>query len=184
MAKIYSRNHLSNSPDSLKNLSALFGPSDDIRLQAVDCLSELVASLGVNRAFSNHPDTPKLLKKIQHKLENISFILENKISPTDPSALSSINQADLLGLDNCISVFGSSLPLNLKKIIPGQNKAGALLRLSHTSAKRAHATLSKINDIDNNYGIITEFINKLTQLMLILERLEYQTANLPEEYWN
>lgn len=184
MPKIYSRNHSISSPDSLKNLSALFGPSDDTRFQAVEHLSELVASIGVSRAFSNHPDLPKLLGKIQHKLENISFIIENKIAPTDPSALSAINQADLSGLDNCISFFGSNLPLNLKKIIPGQNKAGAIMRLSHISAKRAYSTLSKINDTDNNYGIIAEFVNKLSQLLLIFERLEYQIANLPEEYWN
>lgn len=184
MAKTYSRNNPLSSSDSLRNLSALFGPSDDIRFQTVEHLSELVASIGVSRAFSNHPDLPKLLSKIQHKLENISFIIENKIAPTDPSALSAINQADLLGLNNCIAYFGSNLSLNLKKIIPGQNKAGAIMRLSHVSAKRAYATLSKINDADNNYGIITEFVNKLSQLLLIFERLEYQVANLPEEYWN
>lgn len=186
MVKLYSRgqNQPQGSPESLRNLAGLFGPPDELREQVVDQLDELVAALGAARAFSNNPDAKKLLEKIQHKLLNAAFIVQNKISPDDPMATTALSQMDLVGLTNCINHFGVGLPLSLKKIIPGANKAGATMRIASIFSKRLSTTLSTYSEQDSSFTTISSFIGLLTNLLQILERVEYKLANFEEEYWN
>ncbi len=186
MAKVYSRgpNPPATDLENLRDLSGIFGASDDLRQKVVDQLEELVAALGVARAFSNNPDAKKLLVKIQHKIFNVIFILQNKISPSDPNAQLTINQLDVQGLTNCINVFGMGLPLSLKKVIPGSNKAGSMMRLAQTAARRTATTMASLAQSDPSFALITNLLQLLSALLQILERTEYKIANLEEEYWN
>lgn len=186
MAKIYSRgqNQPSSNPDSLRNLTGIFGPPDDLRERAVSHLEELVAALGAARAFSNNPDAKKLLVKVQHKLLNAVFVIQNRISLDDPMATTAINHMDLIGLTNCINIFGVGLPLSLKKIVPGANKAGSMMHLAQAFAKRTAETLGALTEHDQGFATIHGFANLLATLLQTLERVEYKMAGFEEEYWN
>lgn len=186
MAKIYSRgqNQPTPNPDSLRNFGAIFGIPDELRDRAVIELEELVAALGAARAFSNNPDAKKLLPKIQHKLLNAVFIIQNRVNPDEPTATNAISQLDVHGLASCINVFGVGLPLSLKKIVPGSNKASSMMRIATLLGQRLALTLRQASEQDQSFATISQFASLLTSLLQILERAEYKIAGIEEEYWN
>jgi cob(I)alamin adenosyltransferase len=186
MVRIYSRgqNQPSTPPENLRNLAGIFGPPEEQRHKAIDQIEELVAALGAARAFSNNPDAKKLLNKIEHKLLNITFILKNKVNPEDNLAQQAINTRDVQGLNNCISFFSIELPLSLKQIVPGGNKAGSIMRLASVFATRTAQTISELSTSDSTFLVIHQFFQLLTSLLQTLERVEYKIANIEEEYWN
>jgi cob(I)alamin adenosyltransferase len=187
MVKIYSRGHNSTNPptpDSIRNLASILGPSEELRDLAIQQTEALSANLALAKAFSNQTDAKALLDKIQHRLFGLNFIIQNRVSPTDPTALSIINQATVDGLANCIAYFGNGLPLTMKQIIPGLNKAGATIHLAHISAKHASATLRKMAEADNDFVLISDFLKNLAALLTVLERYEYKASGLEEQYWN
>lgn len=185
MPRIYTRHPNSQpAPDrEPSSLSAIFGNSEDAVKSAAIAASELASVMGLSRAYANHPDIKKLLLLLQKRLLGIAFILENKVDPSSAIAVATISPADVAGLDSCITYFSTGLPMTMKQVIAGENKAGSMIRLVTVFANRAKKQVRQLAEKDINYHLVSEFTTKLAQLLEILERKEYQHANLEEQYW-
>ena len=73
-----------------------------VRIRAYGTIDELNSALGVARVFCTHPDTSKLLLKIQNKVMNtISLLAAKEQTATTPT----ISEADITGVEKCIDYF-------------------------------------------------------------------------------
>ena len=155
----------------------------NLRIQAYGTVDELNAFLGLARASVAHPDIPKLIFKIQNKVMNISSMLATKTNELSNRPLPTISEEDILGMERCIDHFNQELPQISNFIVPGQNKSGALLDVARTVCRRAEREVTKLSEAEIVDPIIRKFLNRLSDLLFILERTEYKYQNTPEKFW-
>lgn len=155
----------------------------NIRIQSYGAVDELNSFLGVARAFATHPDIPKLIFKIQNKIMNIISILATKDDLSAERPLPTISEADVAGLEHCIDYFNQKLSPISNFIVPGENRSGALLDVARTVCRRAEREVIKLSESEIVDPILRKFLNRLSDLLFVLERAEYQHQNTPEKFW-
>lgn len=153
------------------------------RIQAYGAVDELNSFLGTARVFATHPDVPKLLFKIQNKVMNISSMLATKTDELSNRPLPTIAEDDVLGIERCIDYFNAKLSPISNFIVPGENRSGALLDVARTVCRRTEREVTKLSEVEIVDPIIRKFLNRLSDLLFVLERAEYQYQNIPERFW-
>ncbi len=156
----------------------------NIRIQSYGAVDELNSFLGVARTFATHPDIPKLLFKVQNKVMNIISILAAKDELSSERPLPTISEADVTGLEHCIDYFNQKLSPISNFIVPGGNKSGAFFDVARTVCRRAEREVIKLSESEIVDPILRKFLNRLSDLLFVLERVEYQHQNTPEKFWD
>lgn len=156
-----------------------------LRIQAYGTTDELNSFLGAARAFSAHPDIPNLLIKIQNKVMNISSMLATQTynNLERDRRLPTISEADVEGLERCIDYFSQDLPPIRNFLVPGGNKASAMLDVSRTVCRRAERAVVALAETEIVDPILKTFLNRLSDLLFVLERVEHKYQNIPEKFW-
>ena len=154
-----------------------------LRVQTYGTIDELNTAIGVAKVFSNVPDIKKLLERIQHKLMNTASILASPLNNTDPARLPMITELEVTGLEKCIDHFNTDLLPITTFIVPGQNKAGAFLSVARTTCRRTERIIVSLAETEEVDPVIRKFFNRLSDLLFTLERYEYFSGNIEEQYW-
>lgn len=150
-----------------------------LRTTAYGTIDELNSALGLAKAFCNYPDTNKLIHKIQNKIMNIMSMLAG-IDQTNTPIIAEI---DITGMERCIDYFNLSLPPISNFIVPGGNKSSATLDIARTTCRRAEREVLKLSEAEIVNPIIYKFLNRLSDLLFVLERMEYLTNKTTERFW-
>ncbi len=153
------------------------------RIQAYGTVDELNSSVAIAKNFCNHKDVKKLLERLQYKLMNITSILASELSNTAKENIPILEEADVTGLEHCIDFFTNQLPPLDQFIISGQNQAGATLDVARTVCRRAERQLVSLAESEPVSPIIQKFINRLSDLLFVLERYEHHQAGIGDIYW-
>ncbi|RLC37446.1 cob(I)yrinic acid a,c-diamide adenosyltransferase [candidate division Kazan bacterium] len=151
----------------------------DLRTSAYGTVDELNSTLGAARAFSTNADTRKLLLKIQNKIMNMMSMLAAKEQILTPT----ISEMDIVGMEKSIDYFNQFLPPISNFIIPGNNKPGAMLDIARTTCRRAEREVLRLSETEIVDPIIHKFLNRLSDLLFVLERIEYLINKIPENFW-
>lgn len=153
------------------------------RVATYGMVDELNATVSAAKVFSNHADIKNLLERIQHKLMNIASILASELGVAPTATLPIISEADVIGLERCIDYFTRELPPINSFIIPGQNQAGAMLDIARTTCRRAERQLVLLSETEPVSPIIKQFLNRLSDLLFVLERYEHHHSGFGDVLW-
>ncbi|MFH0905670.1 MAG: cob(I)yrinic acid a,c-diamide adenosyltransferase [bacterium] len=158
----------------------------NLRVQTYGTIDELNAWLGTAKASARHSDIKKLLGRIQIKLMTIASLLASKAATLEASADErplAISEADVVGLERCIDYFNLRLPHISNFIVPGQNQSSALLDVARTVCRRAERMVVELSESEIVDPILRKFLNRLADLLFVLERAEYHFANFSDKFW-
>jgi cob(I)alamin adenosyltransferase len=156
----------------------------DPRVAAYGEVDELNACLGAVRAQSEIAgDIAELLEHLQKDLFAVGARL------ADPSARiadrvqkAAVTDNDIQRLEDWIDRFEGELPALRKFILPGGNRAGALLHLSRTVCRRAERAIVALGTESVEPQLLA-YINRLSDLLFVLARAVNHRAGHPEVEW-
>jgi cob(I)alamin adenosyltransferase len=157
----------------------------NLRIQAYGAVDELNSALGAARSFATHPDVKKLLFHLQNKVMNLASILATKEPPVPNPAqiIPQIYERDIEGLEKNIDYFDAQLPKLTTFIVPGENKSGAFLDVARTTCRRAERAIVTLMHQEGVDPTLLKFLNRLSDLLFVLERIEYTYENAQERLW-
>jgi cob(I)alamin adenosyltransferase len=168
--------------------TSLFGgkrvSKHDPRVGAYGDVDELNACLGTVRAQGELPgDVTEILERIQIDLFAIGARLADpaeKIS--DRVTKIAVSDVDIQRLEDWIDRFEAELPPLRRFILPGGNRAGALLHLSRTVCRRAERSIVGLGAGEIDAPVLA-YINRLSDLLFVLARAVNHRAGQPEVEW-
>ncbi len=129
-------------------------------------IQELNAALGLAKLFALTPEAKNLLEKVELKL------LHLHISST-PEPSSSLTEADLSGLVNSLNYLKSQIEeLHLPPTL--QSKAAGHLNLAKRICDRVIIETKDFRDLNFINPTLFPFLEHLSQLLALIEKLEYQ----------
>jgi cob(I)alamin adenosyltransferase len=168
--------------------TALFGGTRvskaDPRVAAYGEVDELNACLGVVRSQGElSGDVTEMLEHIQKDLFAIGARLAD---PGDKIAERvtkvAVTDADIARLEHWIDRFDGELPPLRRFILPGGNRAGALLHLSRTVCRRAERAIVGLGTGSVEPHLLA-YVNRLSDLLFVIARAVNHRAGQPEVEW-
>jgi cob(I)alamin adenosyltransferase len=158
-------------------------PKDHLRVAAYGDVDETSAALGAARALAG-PPLETLLLSLQQDLFAIGAQLAD---PTREVAArrrkAAIAAAHVRHLERAIDARQAKLAPLRSFVMPGGTLAAALLHQARTVCRRAErsvVTLAREERVDPR---ILVYLNRLSDLLFVLARVENARAGLAEERW-
>ncbi|MDR3117996.1 MAG: cob(I)yrinic acid a,c-diamide adenosyltransferase [Mediterranea sp.] len=156
---------------------------DDIRIEANGCIDELNAAIGIIRSLlpAEHA-WQEMLRHIQYEIMTVMSHVAT------PSAIREKNPNILSGnlaayCEQQIDRMAAQLEDNSYFVLPGSAPVSAQCHFARTVARRSERRLWTLNRKDPLPHEILAFINRLSDLLFVMARLDMQQQNLPEERW-
>lgn len=168
--------------------TSLFGGTrvskHDPRVAAYGDVDELNACLGTIRAQGELPgDVIEILERIQTDLFAIGARLADPAERIAERVTKvAVTDADIQRLEEWIDRFESELPPLRRFILPGGNRAGALLHFSRTVCRRAERAIVALG-ADEVDAHLLAYVNRLSDLLFVLARVVNHRAGQPEVEW-
>jgi cob(I)alamin adenosyltransferase len=168
--------------------TALFGGTrvskDDPRVAAYGDVDEVNACLGAVSAQGELPaDVAEILDHIQKDLFAIGARLADPAEKIAERVTKvAVTDADVARLEGWIDRFEADLPPLRRFILPGGNRAGALLHLCRTVCRRAERSIVALG-ADAVDGHLLAYVNRLSDLLFVLARAVNHRAGQREVEW-
>lgn len=145
--------------------------------EAIGCLDEASAALGIARAVSKAPQTGPFILTVQRDLYHM--MAEIAASPKNSARFRVIDTARVTWLEEQAQAFGAEINMPDDFILPGDSLAGAAMALARAVVRRAErrvAELTHTHLIDNPQ--LLRYINRLSSLCFAIELLENQVSGV------
>jgi cob(I)alamin adenosyltransferase len=168
--------------------TALFGGTrvskDHPRVAAYGDVDELNACLGVVRAHGElSGDTSEILEHVQKDLFAIGARLADPATKIAERVTKvAVTDTDIQRLEDWIDRFEAELPPLRRFILPGGNRAGALLHLCRTVCRRAERSIVALGPGQVDARLLA-YVNRLSDLLFVLARSVNHRAGQPEVEW-
>lgn len=158
------------------------------RVSKTDCLVEVFGDLDEFNSLLgvclNYAKTPQV-KVIFPFLQDRVFNLGSHIAGAKKGTFREITKMDVFKLEKEIDRVESKLPKLRNFIIPGGSLSGAFIHLARTVCRRVERHLVKGVFPSKKYDpVVYAFINRTSDLLFVLARLENKNAQITEKYWN
>ena len=167
-------------------------PKDDIRIEANGCIDELNTVIGIVRSLLPVKDVwQELLHDIQREL---MVVMSHVATPSglrdaDPERPGSGNPNELHAVEMTVRCEQAmdAMMLQLEDngyfLLPGGTQVSAQLQFARAVARRAERRLWTLNREDLVPEDILRFINRLSDLFFVMDRMEMQRQGWDEERW-
>ena len=161
---------------------------DDPRIEANGDLDELNCQIGVIRSLlsetgaTEQASIDELLHKIQKTLMTIMSLVATPAAEREknPNALPENLVADC---ENTIDALTEASGPSLHFLLPGGTPLAAQLQLARAVCRRAERRLWTLHREDPLPEAILQYVNRLSDLLFVLARLELARQEWPEERW-
>jgi cob(I)alamin adenosyltransferase len=139
--------------------------------EVVGTLDEVMASLGLARAFSVTKLSFTILIKVQRDL--YAMMAEISASPDHAEKFCKIDSENVIWLESNIDDLTKKVDMPFRFILPGDTKAGATLSVARTVIRRAERQMARLyhDGLIKNPELL-RYINRLSSLCYILELYE------------
>ncbi len=145
------------------------------RPEAVGCIDECNAAIGIARAASREAGTSTILLQIQRDLYHL--MAEVSSTPTNAARFRMIQADNVSWLEDQVGLLASQVEIPREFIVPGDSLAGAHLDLARTLVRRAERRLARlIHDGEVENKELLRYLNRLSSLLFILELVENTAA--------
>lgn len=168
--------------------TGLFGggrvPKHDVRVAAYGDVDELNAVLGVALAAIDDDDIAALLRDVQPDLFVIGAHLATPAQTRGRRpALPPLPVERVAEFERRIDAAEAELPPLDAFVMPGGSAGGAALHHARTVCRRAERAVVALAADQPVDADILVYINRLSDLLFVLARLESQRAGRPERKW-
>lgn len=171
-----------------KGETGLFGgkrvPKSSIRINSYGTVDELNAAIGLALCSAKDEKVKSILKKLQNQLFVVGADLATPLEvDTKIISIPRISNEDIVGSENDIDLFNRQLESLRYFILPGGTQSAAQLHVARTICRRAErevVLLSQQEEINQNIVI---FLNRISDLLFILSRMENKIAEIPDQKW-
>ena len=165
-----------------KGTTALVGgkrvAKDDARVEAYGTIDELNAHLGLLAHNTKLDENmPKLIRKIQNKLFNMTSIGYQHRPGTR-------NAAELHQLRHlCIDEMDAELPPMQGFILPGGSRLSALCDICRTVTRRAERRVVALSHTATVHPLVLQYLNRLSDFFFVFARFNNIQNQVEEIYW-
>ena len=87
------------------------------------------------------------------------------------------------GLEGWIDAATDETPALRNFILPGGTEGAAALHLARTICRRAERAVVKLNEAEASEPAVLQYLNRLSDLLFALARLENHRAGVPDVLW-
>ncbi len=152
------------------------------RVEAYGNLDELNSFIGLVRDHEIDPHYREVLIRVQEQL----FVAEARVAfdPETPAReLPSMDEDDILRLENEIDAMNESLPSLGNFILPGGHPVVSACHIARTVCRRAERSLIRLNQTSPVDPVIIRFLNRLSDYLFVLARKTGLDAGATETPW-
>jgi cob(I)alamin adenosyltransferase len=175
MAKIYTRK---GDAGQTRLFTGEQVSKDEARLEALGCIDELVAFLGLARSEIEHPEIRSRLIAIQSELYLILGDIASA-APGKPTASKLPDDATDI-LESVIDAYDSRLPPLRDFVMPGEAHSSSTLHVARTVCRRAER---RVVAVTRNFPLgerIQAYLNRLSDLLFVMARLVDHESGRPD----
>lgn len=169
--------------------TGLFGggrvPKDDARVEAYGSIDELNAVLGWVLTVHVTPSTRERLATVQHDLFALGATLatppaaEGRSRPRIPD----LPTRRVEEMERWMDEAEETLPELKAFVLPGGNEAASALHVARTVCRRAERSVVRLSGLHDVDPAITRYLNRLSDLLFTLARLENHRGGGREVEW-
>jgi len=158
---------------------------DDLQVEAYGAVDELNAFLGVAAADTSQDDVRTLLVEIQAMLFRIGAVLAAVPKARGKGAIDEGAEAsDVAALEAAIDRAEAELAPLERFVLPGGTRAAASLHAARTICRRSERRMVSLDRADSLPGANLRYVNRLSDLLFVLARLENARAGVPDVEWS
>ncbi len=166
MAKIYTRK---GDSGETRLFTGERVSKDEARLEALGCIDELVAFLGLARSEIEDYDIGSRLTAIQSELYLILSDIASAAQDKPSTTKLPDDAIDII--ESLIDAYDAKLPPLRDFIMPGESRASSLLHVARTVCRRAER---RVVVIARNFPLnprVPAYLNRLSDLFFVMARL-------------
>ena len=152
---------------------------DDVRIEAYGTVDELCATIGVVRSSQLAAPIEPILAGIQRDL----FSLGAELASPESGTQSRIGATHVGRLEEWIDRWDSELPALKNFILPGGTPSAGFLHLARVICRRAERRVVRLARDAEIPPEIIPYLNRLSDLLFVLARLENHQAEVPDLIW-
>ncbi len=179
--KIYTRRGDTGQTDLLGGPRV---PKDDVRVESYGAVDELNASLGVCHASTQHADVRELLERIQGELFDLgAYLASPDADRRSRSGIAEPGAEAIESLEHHIDAFEQELEPLKRFVLPGGTLAAAAFHVARTGCRRAERCAVALDHADPLEENALRYLNRLSDLLFVLARLENRRAGRPDIEW-
>ena len=150
------------------------------RLEAIGSIDELNSFLGWAASFSKNKEVKKTLQAMQNDLFSIGAELAGANSNQKTSRIR-ISSNNIVFLENLIRDIEEKIPVQKKFIVPSGAQSAMTLNVARSVCRRAERVLVKLNDAEGLNPSMLSYVNRMSDLLHVLTRLENLEKNVEEK---
>jgi len=155
-----------------------------LRINAYGTVDELNAALGLALCYVKDNQVSAVLRNLQNQLFVVGADLATPLEVESKNiSIPRVTETDVLRVEEAIDSFDKQLKELRYFILPGGSKSAAQLHVARTICRRAErevVLLSQQEEINQNIII---FLNRISDLLFILSRIENKVAEIPDQKW-
>ena len=165
--------------------TSLFGgqriPKTNTRIDAYGTVDELNSHIGMALSLGVQEEIQTLLTYLQDEL----FVLGADLAtpPSKKAKIERISSAHITNLENRIDSFETRLEPLKFFVHPGGTPGAASLHVARTVCRRAERNCIRCGYHESINPEVIIYLNRLSDLLFILARMENQLAGIEEHKW-
>lgn len=158
---------------------------DHLRVEAYGAVDELNSALGICRSKTRHDDLREMLQQLQGRLFELgSYLATPDARHREKSGMTEPGAADVEQIEGWIDGLEKDLEPLRRFILPGGCEAAAALHLARTVCRRAERRAVELHREDPLAGPSLRLLNRLSDLLFTLARVENRRAGVPDLEWH
>jgi len=159
-------------------------PKYDLRIEAYGTVDELNAHIGMVRDGVGEPSIVSLLVQIQEALFTVGALLATDPEKAPGFALPEIVSTDIELLEKAIDDMDKVLPPMKHFVLPGGHQSVSQMHIARCVCRRAERRVVELNAQGGGvYGLITIYLNRLSDYLFVLSRYQAHQLQAPELPW-
>ena len=157
---------------------------DHQRVEAYGAVDELNSVLGMAGAASSQEEIGELVQGLQSTLFDLgAYLASPDAERRAKSRVPEPRAEDVQVLEKQIDAFESELEPLRGFILPGGTAAAAAFHLARTVCRRAERRAVSLDRADALDPLALRFLNRLSDLLFVLARVENHRAGVPDVDW-
>lgn len=157
---------------------------DALRVECYGAVDELNAVLGVCAAASGQEDVRSVVAGLQATLFGLgSYLATPDAGHRRKAGIPEPEEGDVLALEKQIDGFEAELPPLERFILPGGSPAAASFQHARAVCRRAERRAVALHHEVPLSASALRFLNRLSDLLFVLGRVENHRAGVPEPEW-
>ena len=155
----------------------------DARVHAYGTVDEANSCIGLARSFRLCARSEEMLAQVQHELFRLAAEIATAPEAQHKLTMERIEQQDVELLESYIDEVQQTLPPLKFFVLPAGTTTACMLHQARTVVRRAERCVVELG-VDHVRPQPRQYLNRLSDLLFVLARLENQVHKVADEAWH